>query len=71
MNWTVPAASAGVTCATRITGVPWRTVPLGTTKKVVLVVFTPAGALTTTDIAADADPLEAEVSAGVNTAVSE
>jgi hypothetical protein len=71
MNWTVPAASTGVTCATRITGVLWTTVPLGTTKKVVLVAFAPAGGLTTTGIASDTDPLTAEVSVGMNTAVKE
>jgi hypothetical protein len=51
--------------------VPWRTVPLGTTKKVVLVGFAPGGALTAADTAGDVDALASDMSVGVNTAVSE
>jgi hypothetical protein len=66
-----PIALVGLTCATRITGVPWMTEPLGVTMNAVAVGLAPGGGPTTAETAAQIDPWLPVRSVGVNTAANE
>jgi hypothetical protein len=70
MNVTVPAAPDGVTVAVSVSVAPEVAGEAGMTSRVVVVLVAPAG-VTEYGTASDVDPLNAVVSVGVNTAVSE
>jgi hypothetical protein len=72
LNWTVPAAVAGVTAAISVTGVPRETGDAGFVVSVVLVAVAPPVAPVTTKVTGDdVEVLKAAGLVGMNVAVSE